>query len=132
MRDPALTKRAKQMRKTMTEPETRLWLELRAERFEGVKFRRQKVIGPYIADFAANDPKLVVELDGDSHGETGIQDARRTDYLKSQGYKVLRYANHEVTTNMEGVLRDLANQIAQLRASPPPPTPSPKGEGAFP
>lgn len=132
MRDPLLTKRAKQMRKTMTEPETRLWLELRAERFEDVKFRRQKVIGPHIADFAANNPKLVIELDGDTHGTTGQYDARRTQFLESQGYKVVRYSNHEVLTNMDGVLRDLADQIAQFRASPPPPTPSPKGEGAYP
>ena len=65
MRDLELTKRAREMRTEMSEPETRLWLELRAKRFSDVKFRRQKVIHDeqhhYIVDFAANDPKLVVE-----------------------------------------------------------------------
>ena len=62
MRDPKLTNRARVMRKEMTEPETRLWLQLRAGRFEGVKFRRQKVIqdefNRYIVDFAANVPAM--------------------------------------------------------------------------
>jgi very-short-patch-repair endonuclease len=130
MRDPDLTSRAKSMRKAMSEPETRMWLELRANRFDSVKFRRQKVIGNYIADFAANDPKLVIELDGDSHGSTGPYDADRTRHLEQAGYIVIRYANSDVMTNMEGVLRDLADRISELRESPPPPTPSPKGEGA--
>ncbi|MEM6475134.1 MAG: DUF559 domain-containing protein [Pseudomonadota bacterium] len=130
MRDPKLTKRAKEMRKNMPEPERRMWLELRAQRFEGVKFRRQKVIGRYIADFASNDPKLVIELDGESHGSAGNYDASRTQELEKIGYVVVRYSNIEVMTNMEGVLRDLSKRIAALQASPPPPTPSPKGEGA--
>lgn len=130
MRDRKLTTRAKEMRKAMTEPERRLWLELRAQRFEGVKFRRQKVIGDYIADFAANDPKLVIELDGESHGASGAYDENRTRELEKAGYTVVRYSNSEVMENMDGVLRDLADRVAELRDSPPPPTPSPKGEGA--
>src|SRR3546814_19681172 len=66
MRDARLTGYAKAMRKRMTEPETRVWLQVRVERFEGVKFRRQKVIGTYIADFAATEPRLVVKNDGQS------------------------------------------------------------------
>jgi len=129
MRDTRLTSYAKTMRKQMTEPETRLWLQLRAERFEGVKFRRQKVIGHYIADFAANDPKIVVEIDGDTHDADDTCDRNRTHYLQEQGYTVLRFTNPEVMGNMAGVLRRLQEAIAGLRL-PPLPTLSPEGERA--
>ena len=67
MRDANSLKHAQNMRKSMPEPEARMWNELRATRFRAIKFRRQKVIGKFIADFAANEPKLVIELDGDTH-----------------------------------------------------------------
>lgn len=130
MRDQKLTQYARENRKAMTEPETRLWLQLRAGRFESVKFRRQKVIGSYIADFAANDPKIIVELDGDSHAGQEAYDATRTEFLEAEGYYVLRFINADVMTNMDGVLTKLAEIVAELRAMAPPPTPSPKGEGA--
>ena len=129
MRNAPLTQRAKEMRKAMPEPEMRLWLELRAGRFQGIKFRRQKVIGSYIADFAANDPKLVIELDGDTHADRETYDAARTKYLDEQGYRVVRFANNEVMQNMDGVLTQLSTIVAKLGYTPPP-TPSPKGEGA--
>jgi len=117
------------MRREMTEPETRLWLQLRAERFAGVKFRRQKVIGPYIADFAANEPKLVIEVDGDTHDADSERDRIRTRFLESQGYRVQRYSNLEVMRNLEGVLMHLATVLDEMRA--PLPTLSPEGERAF-
>ena len=133
MRDPELTKRAREMRTEMTEPETRLWLELRAERFESVKFRRQKVIQDdqhrYIVDFAANDPKLVIELDGDTHAACEAYDAARTRFLERKGYTVMRFANGDVMTNMDGVLLRIAEAIAELR-TPPLPTLSPERERA--
>src|SRR3546814_2892637 len=106
MRDAAALKCAQAMRKEMPEPELRLWLELRAARFRGIKFRRQKVIGKFIADLAANEPKLVIELDGDSHAGREKYDAARTGFLERQGYRVIRYSNSEVMTNMDGVLVD--------------------------
>lgn len=130
MRDKSLTPFARKNRRDMTEPETRLWLQLRANRFETIKFRRQKVIGRYIADFAANDPKLVVELDGDSHAGQEAYDIARTRFLESEGYHVCRFTNADVMTNMDGVLTKLALVVAELRAGSPPPTPSPEGEGA--
>ena len=130
MRDLELTKRAREMRTEMTEPETRLWLALRAKRFADVKFRRQKVIQDeqhrYIVDFAANDPKLVVELDGDTHAGSEAYDAARTRFLESKGYRVLRYTNLEVMQNLDGVLQHLASVIGEMR--PPLPTLSPEGE----
>ncbi|WP_416832003.1 MAG: endonuclease domain-containing protein [Erythrobacter sp.] len=130
MRDASSLKHAQAMRKDMPEPERHLWLELRAARFQGVKFRRQKVIGRYIADFASNDPKLVIELDGDSHSGRESYDDARTRFLKEQGYRVIRFSNSEVMGNMEGVLVRLAEVVAEMGYSPLP-TLSPEGERAI-
>ncbi|WP_088306996.1 endonuclease domain-containing protein [Novosphingobium sp. B 225] len=129
MRDQRLTAFAKANRKAMSEPATRMWLQLRAGRFEGIKFRREKVIGEYIADFAANDPKLVIEIDGNTHDIDDPRDTIRTRYLESQGYRVQRYTNVEIMQNLEGVLIHLTSILAEMR--PPLPTLSPEGERAF-
>ena len=128
MRDARMTAFAKANRKEMSEPALRMWLQLRAERFMGIKFRREKVIGDYIADFAANSPKLVIEIDGDTHDIDDPRDAIRTRYLETQGYRVVRYSNVEVMQNLEGVLMNLAAVIDEMR--PPLPTLSPEGERA--
>ncbi len=129
MRDPRLTAYARANRKVKSEPATRMWLQLRAERFMGVKFRREKVIGHYIADFAANDPKLVIEIDGDTHDVDDERDRIRTRFLESQGYRVQRYSNVDVMRNLEGVLMNLAVVIGEMRS--PLPTLSPEGERAI-
>jgi very-short-patch-repair endonuclease len=129
MRDARLTGYAQSMRRKMTEPEARIWLQLRAARFAGIKFRRQKVIGRYIADFAANDPKLVIEIDGATHDVDDERDQARTRHLEEQGYAVLRFSNAEVMKNLEGVLTRLSEVVALLR-TPPLPTLSPEGERA--
>jgi very-short-patch-repair endonuclease len=129
MRDAGLLKNAKSMRKDMPEPALRLWLELRAARFRGIKFRREKVIDGFIADFAANDPKLVIEIDGDTHAMQEDYDARRTAFLEDQGYRVIRFTNSDVMSNMDGVLHRLGEVIDELRR-PPLPTLSPEGERA--
>ena len=126
MRDPRLTEYAKSMRREPTESEIRLWLALRAKRFAGVKFRQQKVIGPYIVDFAARNPMLVIEIDGDTHARRDGYDANRTSFLEKQGYRVLRFNNNDVMTNLEGVLTTLADALGH----PPLPTLSPEGERA--
>jgi very-short-patch-repair endonuclease len=126
MRDPGLTHYAKQMRKRPSEAEERLWFALRARRLNGVKFRRQKVVGSYIVDFASRYPMLAIEVDGDTHADRESYDATRTSFLEGQGYQVIRFSNDEVVSNLEGVLERLRNAVT----SPPPPTPSPEGEGA--
>ena len=135
MRDLELRNRARQMRSEMTEPETKLWLELRAKRLGHIKFRRQKVIQDdthrYIVDFAANDPKLVIELDGDTHSSQEQYDARRTRFLESKGYSVVRFTNSDVMTNLEGVLVRLGEVVEVLRDCSPLPTLSPEGERAL-
>ena len=128
MRNQKLTHRAKAMRTHATEPETRLWLALRAKRFAGVKFRQQKVIGPYIVDFSSRTPMLVIEIDGDTHAEREAYDQRRTEFLETQGYRVMRFSNLDVMTNLEGVLLTILAAISPDTA--PLPTLSPEGERA--
>ncbi|MFD1036441.1 endonuclease domain-containing protein [Sphingomonas hankookensis] len=115
-----MTERAKAARKAPTPAEQRLWLALRAERFAGVKFRRQKVIGRYMADVASNAPKLVIEVDGHLHGTTAEYDAARTAYLTMQGYRVVRFTNADVMHNLEGVLRLLDGFVTHPLSQPSP------------
>jgi very-short-patch-repair endonuclease len=126
MRDPRLIEFAKHMRREMTEPEKRLWYQLRAKRFEGTKFRKQKIVGSYIIDFSSNEPKLAIEIDGNTHADRQEYDAIRTEYLEQQGYKVIRFSNRDVMENLEEILETLAAVIAEMR--PPLPTLSPEGE----
>ncbi len=96
--------RVRSLRRSPTEPEKRLWQRLRNRQLGGFKFRRQTPVGPCIADFLCLDVMLIVEVDGDTHGTTQTQDARRTDYLESEGFRVIRFSNAEVMANIEGVL----------------------------
>ena len=113
------------MRREQTVPEQRLWFALRAQRLEGAKFRRQVVIGRYIADFACRTPaKLVVEVDGETHCVRAAYDEERSSFLRSQGYQVIRFLNSDVMTNLDGVLAAIG---MALRSSPLP-TLSPEGE----
>ena len=129
MRNANSLKHAQPMRKEMPEPEMRAWLESRAARFRGIKFRRQKVIGSCIADFASNNPKLVIEIDGDTHAVRESYDAQRTQFLEEQGYSVIRFSNADAMMNMDGVLHRIGEAVDGLTSAPP--TPSPEGEGAF-
>ena len=81
----------------------KLWAYLRDGRLRGVTFRRQHAIGPYVADFCAPRHKLIVEVDGGQHAERREQDAERTAFLASEGYRVLRFWNQDVLHNIEGV-----------------------------
>lgn len=123
--DPLLLARAKAMRTEMTQPERELWIALRAKRFNGIKVRRQEVIGPYIVDFLIWAHKLVIEVDGDTH-VGGEQERQRTEWLQSQGYRVLRFTNADVMGSLEGVLEAIAVALAPL------PNPLPHaGEGFY-
>ena len=87
---------ANELRKEPSLAEARLWSRLRNHRLHRVGFRRQHAIGPYIADFCAPGRKLVIEVDGSQHLDQLEYDAQRTAYLAEQGYRVLRFWNHEV------------------------------------
>jgi very-short-patch-repair endonuclease len=95
---------AKELRKRSTDTEELLWKYLRLKQLEGFKFRRQQPIDNYIVDFVCFKKRLVVEVDGGQHLEQKNKDRERDNYLKEQGFRVLRFWNHEVLTNLEGVL----------------------------
>jgi very-short-patch-repair endonuclease len=124
-------KRAKQLRRDMTDAERKLWSILRSRQLDGAKFRRQQPIGPFIADLVCQDAKLIVEADGGQHSEDEA-DKRRTAYLSSKGYRILRFWNNDILTNLDAV----ADAIRAALETPHPPTasqrvpPSPsRGEG---
>ena len=99
-----LTKTAKALRKRSTDVEMILWRSLRAKQMEGLKFRRQQPIGRYIVDFVCFETKIIIEVDGGQHAVERVNDAERDEWLRSQGFKVLRFWNNEVVTNTQGVL----------------------------
>lgn len=92
-----------QLRKESTPAERKLWSRIRNDQL-GVAFRRQHAIGPYVSDFCCPKAKLIIELDGSQHLEQVEYDEGRTKYLELLGYKVIRFWNNEVTTNIDSVL----------------------------
>ena len=113
-----LTPLARKLRRASTDAEARLWPHLRARQLDGVKFTRQFVIGPHIADFAARDLHLAIELDGGQHSEA--TDAPRTRLIEAHGYRILRFWNHDVLGNTEGVLEAIRQEIRIARNEPEP------------
>jgi very-short-patch-repair endonuclease len=115
------------MRTNQTEAEARLWYHLRAHRFMGLKFKRQKPVGRYIVDFLCEERQLIIELDGGQHGEQASYDQRRDAWLSSQGYTVLRVWNHDVMQQLEAVLEQIRLAVVD---GPSPLAPLPRaGEG---
>jgi very-short-patch-repair endonuclease len=121
--------RAKQMRRAMTRGETLLWRQLKAHRLAGLGFRRQSPMGNYIADFVSHSAKLIIEVDGESHDfeECIARDAKRDGWFSARGYRVLRYVNHDVINNLEGVVLSILE--ASTCGSPPALTLPRKGGG---
>ena len=112
----------RRLRSNMTGPETRLWSALRARQLQGMKFRRQHGIGPYIVDFYCPEQSLVIEVDGDSHANADqiVRDQLRDKYFQSLGLRVIRYFNNDIVKNLAGVLEDLAEKLASGSTSPRP------------
>ena len=126
-----LTTQAKTLRINSTDAERLLWKYLRAKQLLGLKFRRQEQIGGYIADFVCYEATLIVEADGGQHLDNLNADAERTRWLFDQGFLVLRFWNHEVLANIEGVLEVVRSACLERLSACPSPQPSPtRGEGA--
>lgn len=104
-----LQQRARQLRKNMTDAEKKLWNRLRKKQLGGLRFRRQVIFDKYIVDFACFEPKIIIELDGSQHSMQVAYDEKRTRFLQSFGYTVLRFWNNEVLTEMENVLQTIWN-----------------------
>jgi very-short-patch-repair endonuclease len=122
--------RAKRLRRELTDAERKLWGALRSSKLEGAKFRRQQPIGPFIADFVCQQQRLIVEADGGQHAGSTADD-RRTAYLESKGYRVLRFWNNDILSNIDGVADIIAAALSSphpARASRELPSPS-RGEG---
>ena len=100
---------AKRLRCGQTDAERKLWMHLRSRQMNGFKFRRQYPIGRYIVDFCCPERLLVVELDGGHHTNQTQTDQRRTEYLTRLGYRVLRFWDHEVLSDLEAVLQRIAD-----------------------
>lgn len=89
----------------------------------GYKFKRQCPIGPYIADFACLELKLIVEADGGQHADQITYDEKRTEWLESQGWRVIRFWNHDILTSRDGVTETLLEAIRYLENNPSPSKP---------
>src|SRR5438132_9284052 len=125
-----IKKRARELRRNMTDAEQVLWKALRKYRL-GWRFRRQFPIAPYIVDFACVEAHLMVEADGGQHTRPGEHEKRDAE-LQRQGWRVLRFWNNEILANPEGVMRTLAETLGAAARETPPPQPSPAcGGGSF-
>jgi very-short-patch-repair endonuclease len=132
-RDTDLQERARDLRHNLTNGEQLLWSKLRAHRMHGFKFRRQHVIGTYVVDFVCLKERLIIEVDGESHFEDGREaaDGQRDANLASQGFKVLRFGNRNVLTNINGIAGVIADELenrGDTEFHRPTPQPSPQWE----
>ena len=113
MPKPSLSNRAKELRHTETEAEQIIWSWLRTKKLNGVKFRRQEPVGKYIVDFVIFEKKLIIEIDGGQHNleENTINDKARTEWLQSQGFRVIRFWNNDVSSNLDGVITRIKESL---------------------
>jgi len=121
-----LTGIARKLRREQTDAEQLLWSTLRSRQISGLKFRRQFPLPPYVADFCSEKARLIVELDGGQHAETIDDDEIRTEFFQRRGYRVLRFWNNDVLTNVEGVVEEILKATILPHLSPLPP-----GEGVI-
>ncbi|RUW16895.1 DUF559 domain-containing protein [Mesorhizobium sp. M1E.F.Ca.ET.041.01.1.1] len=115
-RKPGTTLRARKLRQAGNQAEALLWLELKSRKLGGYRFTRQFSIGPYFADFACREKWLVVEVDGHQHADSSY-DRRRDDFMRAQGYSILRLWSHDVLKHRasvcETVLAALDGRLAE-------------------
>ncbi len=124
------TDRARELRNNATPPERILWRYLRGKQIEGLKFRRQHPIGPFIADFYCHERSVVVEIDGDSHLHDQKQhDVRRDEWMETRRFRVIRVAAREIFSNVEGVVRTIQRELTSQTPSVSCADTSPVGDG---
>ncbi len=122
------TRRARMLRRDASDAERVLWRALR-ELTLPTKVRRQHPIGRYVADLAIPSRKLAIEIDGGQHTDAVEADAVRTKAMAAHGYRVIRFWNHEVLANLEGVLQTIVGELGESPTSPCPSPPPEGGEG---
>ena len=106
----------------MTDAERKLWWHLRRLPVEHSHFRRQATIGPYFADFACHERRLIIEVDGSQHNEPEnvARDEERSAYLRTQGYRILRFWNNDVLKNIDNVMEAILAAMCEHESNPPP------------
>ncbi|MBI4639587.1 MAG: endonuclease domain-containing protein [Candidatus Tectomicrobia bacterium] len=115
--------KARELRKNLTDAERILWKHLRLRQLEEHKFRRQQPLGQYIVDFVCFEEKLIIELDGGQHSEQVVYDSERSAWLKEQGFRILRFWNHQVFEELEVVKEVIMEALCRLdtpHLHPPP------------
>ncbi len=110
---PRILHLAGELRKETTPAEKKLWAHLRLMHADGIRFRRQYAIGPFITDFCAPRRKIIIEVDGSQHLEQEEYDQERTSYLEAQGYKVIRFWNNDVMNNIESIIFAIRHVLEQ-------------------
>jgi 5-methyltetrahydrofolate--homocysteine methyltransferase len=105
---------ARENRRYPTMAETVLWTELRKLKNDGLKFRRQHCVENFIVDFACISIKLAIEIDGVSHAESQVRDLKRTQFLEGLGWKIVRFDNEDVLTNLHEVVSVIITKCREL------------------
>ena len=115
---------AKNLRIALTDAERKLWFHLRSGRLDGMKFRRQHPIPPYVVDFACLKARIIIELDGSQHADE--RDAARTRFLEAKGFKVIRFWDNDVLHHTDAILEAILSAVENRTLTP---APLPEGEG---
>jgi very-short-patch-repair endonuclease len=104
---------SRELRTNQTDAETELWNRIRNRQINGDKFVRQEPIGRYICDFVCREKLVVIEVDGGQHSESA-RDEVRDRYLRAQGYRVMRFWNNDVLSNIDGVLTAIHAELREV------------------
>ncbi len=112
--------RSRTLRSTMTDAERRVWNVLKSGDLAEFRFRRQVPIGPFIADFASHNARLIVEVDGGQHDPALPEEIRRTAFLNGEGYRVVRIWNNDALANAEGLYEIILRAVGSPPPNPPP------------
>ena len=127
--DTIKTGLARRLRRDSTSAELRLWNRLRSRSIDGNKFVRQQSIGRYVVDFVCREKRLIIEVDGGQHAESAC-DRVRDKYLHDRNYRIMRFWNNEVMSNMDGVLETISSALNV--ETPPHPVPASGGNRPLP
>jgi very-short-patch-repair endonuclease len=112
--DPTLQRdRARTLRASSTEAEQKLWSRLRKKQLRGFQFRRQYSIGPFFVDFVCLRARLILEVDGSQHADQEELDESRSEFLRTNGYKVMRFWNFEVMSEIDSVVERIEEELAR-------------------
>ena len=106
-------KRARELRNNLTDAERTLWRHLRLRQIDGHKFRRQRPVGTYIVDFVCLEKRVIIEVDGGQHSEQKAYDDKRSAWLRSEDFTVLRFWDHEVLTQIDNVKQAIWKALAR-------------------